>query len=107
MKNSTLLRLFFISIGLPLTCASFSAHFCPYFLYLILLYLRHLRPKSKPASPLGTPPIAHRLSNLRVLGLRYLTSLERSRVSGIEDAVPEELEALIGSRDYEQITQAC
>ena len=85
MENSTLLRLFFVSIGLPLACAS-------------------LPPKPKTnALILRDTSNSAPIVQLEGAGTGVPSVSEKSLVPVVEDAVPKELAALINSGDYEGV----
>ena len=106
MKNSTLLRLFFISIGLPLTCASLPLPHLP----LPFLYPSSTssaltsKPKPKPASLLVDTTNSAPAVQLKDQGILVQSVPEESQVSG-RDEQTKKFEELINKRQYKEIAE--
>ena len=91
MEGSTLLRLFFISIGLPLTCASSSTP-------------STLTSKSKPVSVLVDATNTAPAVQLKDRGVLVQSVPEESQVSG-RDEQTKKFEELINKKRYEEMAK--
>ena len=95
MKDSTLLRLFFISIGLPLTCASSSSSSSSAIV---------LKPKRKPAPVLVDTTNTAPAVQLKDQDILVQSVPEESQVSE-RDEQTKKFEELISQGQYKEITE--
>ena len=100
MKNSTLLRLFFISIGLPLTCASSPSTSSA----LKSKPKPKPKSKSKPASLLVDTTNTAPAVQLKDQGILVQSVPEESQVSEKDEQI-KEFEELINKGQYEEIAE--